>query len=241
MTSAFVRALDLASRFEAAATAEAVGRQFIEAIRPLGARTLFAGSFPILPEWRLDDIVAGRQVLAQFAAPGWIESYFRRGLDRKNPVIFAPLRRTGSFRWSAPGFADLDGWAGLGLCREMGIEDGLAVPCHSPGGRVGVISIGFDRFDLDPRDRRAVALAAGMAFERMQALAPRAAGPRPGLTARERDCLAFVAEGLSDADIAGRLGISPVTAHAHVENAKRKLGARTRAQAVAKLCAGGWL
>ncbi|MCZ0733304.1 helix-turn-helix transcriptional regulator [Phreatobacter sp. AB_2022a] len=241
MTSAFVRALDLASGFETAATAEAVGRQFIAAIRPLGARTLFAGSFPILPEWRLDDIVAGRRVLAQFAAPGWIEGYSQRGLDRKNPVIFAPLRRTGSFRWSAPGFADLDNWAGLGLCREMGIEDGLAVPCHGPGGRVGVISIGFERFDLDPPDRRAVGLAAGMAFERMQALAPPAAAARAGLTPRERDCLAFVAEGLSDADIAGRLGISPVTAHAHVENAKRKLGARTRAQAVARLHIGRWL
>lgn len=241
MTSAFVRALDLAARFEAAATAEAVGRLLIEAVRPLGARTLFAGSFPRLPEWRLDDIVAGRHVLAQLSAPGWIEGYHRRGLDRNNPVIFAPLRRAGSFRWTASGFADLDTWPGLALCREMGIEDGLAVPCHGPGGRVGVISIGFERFDLAETDRRAVALAAGMAYERMHVLAPPAAGPRSALTPRERDCLAFVAEGLSDADIAKRLGISPVTAHAHVENAKRKLGARTRAQAVAKLCMGHWL
>ena len=240
MTSAFVRALDLASRFEAAATAEAVGRLLIEALRPLGGRTLFAGSFPILPEWRSGDIVTGRQVLAQISAPGWIDSYYRRGLDHNNPVIFATLRRADNFRWTAPGFRDLDNWPGLALSREIGIEDGLAVPCHGPGGRVGVVSIGFERFELDARDRRAVALAAGIAYERMHALAPASGGPRPVLTPRERDCLAFVAEGLSDAAIAGRLGISPVTAHAHVENAKRKLGARTRAQAVAKLCAGGW-
>lgn len=62
---------------------------------------------------------------------------------------------------------------------------------------------------------------------------PRDPAAQPALTGRERDCLLFVAEGLSDGDIAGQLGISTVTAHAHVENAKRKLGARTRAQAVA--------
>jgi len=55
----------------------------------------------------------------------------------------------------------------------------------------------------------------------------------PALTRRERDCLALVAQGYSDGGIAARLGIKPVTAHAHIESAKRKLGARTRAHAVA--------
>lgn len=55
------------------------------------------------------------------------------------------------------------------------------------------------------------------------------------LTIRERDCLIYVAEGLSDREIGEKLGISHTTTHAHVENGKRKLGARTRAQAVARL------
>ncbi len=61
--------------------------------------------------------------------------------------------------------------------------------------------------------------------------APR--GPRAGLlTGREREVLALVAEGLSDATIAGRLGLSPRTVQSHVASARRKLGATNRRQAV---------
>ena len=59
------------------------------------------------------------------------------------------------------------------------------------------------------------------------------------LSARERDCLAFVAQGMSDADIAAKLQIAQSTAHFYIEKAKRKLGAKTRAQAVAHLIAAG--
>jgi DNA-binding CsgD family transcriptional regulator len=61
----------------------------------------------------------------------------------------------------------------------------------------------------------------------------------PALSLRERDCLAFVAQGMNDADVALRLGIAQSTAHFYIEKAKRKLGAKTRAQAVAHLIAAG--
>lgn len=76
-------------------------------------------------------------------------------------------------------------------------------------------------------------LAALMAHDRMATLAE-APPELPKLTRREQDCLLFVADGCPDQEIADRLGISQATAHAHVESAKRKLGARTRAQAVAR-------
>jgi DNA-binding CsgD family transcriptional regulator len=52
-------------------------------------------------------------------------------------------------------------------------------------------------------------------------------------TAREREILAFLAAGATDGQIARRLQLSPATVQTHVRNAKAKLGARTRAQAVA--------
>jgi DNA-binding CsgD family transcriptional regulator len=58
-------------------------------------------------------------------------------------------------------------------------------------------------------------------------------------TARERQILAMLAAGDTDADIAGRLDLSPATVQTHVRNAKQKLGARTRAQAVAIALRGG--
>ncbi|MEP6649202.1 MAG: response regulator transcription factor [Lapillicoccus sp.] len=53
-----------------------------------------------------------------------------------------------------------------------------------------------------------------------------------GLTAREVDVLRLVARGLTNDDIAGRLGVSPVTVKTHVNRILAKLGAETRAQAV---------
>jgi DNA-binding NarL/FixJ family response regulator len=52
------------------------------------------------------------------------------------------------------------------------------------------------------------------------------------LTDREREIVALVARGLSNADIAQRLVVSPLTAKTHVNRAMTKLGARDRAQLV---------
>jgi DNA-binding NarL/FixJ family response regulator len=52
------------------------------------------------------------------------------------------------------------------------------------------------------------------------------------LTDREREVMALVAEGLSNAEIARRLIVSPATAKTHVSRAMIKLGARDRAQLV---------
>jgi PAS domain S-box-containing protein len=56
-------------------------------------------------------------------------------------------------------------------------------------------------------------------------------GRRP--SARELEVLTLLADGATDPQIAKRLELSPATVQTHVRNAKAKLGARTRAQAVA--------
>ncbi|APX32147.1 DNA-binding response regulator [Brachybacterium sp. P6-10-X1] len=52
------------------------------------------------------------------------------------------------------------------------------------------------------------------------------------LTAREKEVVGLVAEGLSNQEIAERLVLSPATARTHVSRAMIKLGARDRAQLV---------
>jgi DNA-binding NarL/FixJ family response regulator len=52
------------------------------------------------------------------------------------------------------------------------------------------------------------------------------------LTEREREVMALVAGGLSNAEIADHLVVSPATARTHVSRAMIKLGARDRAQLV---------
>jgi ATP/maltotriose-dependent transcriptional regulator MalT len=53
------------------------------------------------------------------------------------------------------------------------------------------------------------------------------------LTPREREVLTFVAQGMSDAEIADRLVVSPHTVHRHVANVRTKLRLPSRAAAVA--------
>ncbi|MFJ1969711.1 response regulator [Streptomyces sp. NPDC087903] len=52
------------------------------------------------------------------------------------------------------------------------------------------------------------------------------------LTAREREVMAWVAEGHSNEEIAEQLFVSPLTVRTHVHRAMTKLGARDRAQLV---------
>ena len=61
------------------------------------------------------------------------------------------------------------------------------------------------------------------------------AGPRqrPSLTRREREVLGLLAGGMSGAQIASALFLSPETVRTHIRNAMGKLGASTRSQAVA--------
>ena len=56
--------------------------------------------------------------------------------------------------------------------------------------------------------------------------------PLSALTNRERDVLGLLLEGLTNAEIAERLFISPNTAKVHVRHILEKLGARTRLEAV---------
>jgi DNA-binding NarL/FixJ family response regulator len=63
----------------------------------------------------------------------------------------------------------------------------------------------------------------------------------PALTPREQEILAMLAEGLPNKSIAARLGISDHTVKTHLEAIFDKLGASTRAEAVARAVRSGLL
>ena len=63
----------------------------------------------------------------------------------------------------------------------------------------------------------------------------------PSLTRRESEVLRLLAEGLSNHDIASRLGISPFTVRNHIRNSLRKLGVRNKTEAVSVALRNGFL
>jgi two-component system, NarL family, nitrate/nitrite response regulator NarL len=84
-----------------------------------------------------------------------------------------------------------------------------------------------------------VALAAVHGGGTMLPAAPQ--DPERRLTARERELLEALDEGLRFKQVARRLGISEATAKTHGRNLFRKLGATSRAEAVHAAREGGLL
>jgi DNA-binding CsgD family transcriptional regulator len=87
----------------------------------------------------------------------------------------------------------------------------------------------------------AQARAAREAFALLGARPERREHPAPELSPREVEILRLVAQGLSDAEIAGRLFLSPHTVHRHVANIRTRLRTPSRAAAVAHATREGML
>jgi DNA-binding NarL/FixJ family response regulator len=72
------------------------------------------------------------------------------------------------------------------------------------------------------------------------ALEQPASEPAGELTERQREVLRLIAEGLDNAQIAARLGISQRTARAHVSGVLERLGVENRTQAAVTAVRRGW-
>jgi DNA-binding CsgD family transcriptional regulator len=184
---------------------------------------------PSHPEVRRDDRRWGAT---------WPVFWYRRYIEQNHlvhdPIVVRLNRSPTPFRWSETrAGAGREARRVLDEAAEFGLKDGLALAVHAEGS-VGGVSIAARHYDLSPRQQAGLQLAAYYLHARVAGLrakgAPRA---RRGLTPRERECLNWVAAGKTDWEIAQILSISEQTAHGYVQNALIKLGARTRAQAVA--------
>jgi DNA-binding NarL/FixJ family response regulator len=108
-------------------------------------------------------------------------------------------------------------------------------------GAAGFLLKTVEPHDLVAAVRRVAAgegvLAPELTRRVLAAFASGPAGPPPApagldqLTGRERDVLAALGQGLSNADLADRLGISEATAKTHVSRVLAKLGCASRVQA----------
>lgn len=240
MTTALELALGIVEQLDAATSVTAVGRAFFEALVPLGARGFGARAYTA----NGGSADPGQAVaFAQVLPRKWKTSASARLVESLDPLPKAARKLARpSFLWSEAsprgGRPWADYWPALS---EHGISEGTAVHFFAPNGMTSRVSVGFDRPSLPVAERTAIELASYALLNRLIAMTPAIAPEPPSLSARERDCLAFVAQGLSDVEIAERLGIATTTAHFYIEKAKRKLGAKTRAQAVARLITSGLL
>ena len=227
---------DLADRLDAAPDADAAWAVGIAALADLG----IAGAI-----W-IDAACPGPPLLRTTLAPDWQAENARALAKWTDPFPPFCLSRLAPVRTGA---AHLDRYPYLSdaqrrLVRAAAAETGFAAGTSltvraAPDGRGQGWNLlgegGAEALDALLRERSAsLALAAHLIHARLVAAdEPSPAAAARGLTPRERDCLALVAEGLRVAELAHRLGVSEATIDFHLANARRKLGARTRDQAVA--------
>lgn len=177
---------------------------------------------------------------------GWASVWVQQNFAAVDPVVYQLLASKLPFRWSD--IRDSNGPRGtevMNVAGEFQLRDGMGIPVIAlNGSRVGV-TIAGGQFDLSDREKSCLHLAAIYFQARLEKL--RAKGPvvkrKSGdeLTVRELDCLAWIAAGKTDWEIAQILSISELTVTSHVRNILRKLNAMHRAQAVAKAIVAGMI
>lgn len=123
-----------------------------------------------------------------------------------------------------------------------GWREVMGFPIHGPGDYQGLVTMSSkEPVSLSPADRAVLHIMAFTIHERCHKTIGYGSRARPvaSFTARELECMRWVAAGKSDADIAAIAGISPSTAHFHVEKVKKKLETKSRTEAVALLLLDG--
>jgi LuxR family quorum sensing-dependent transcriptional regulator len=164
----------------------------------------------------------------------WELHYASQDYLSSDPLVEQMQHSPRTFRWSHVfDRADATRKRVLKDAIAFGMRDGICIPIHGPAGAVAGVSISGSDYELSPAEERALELASLYLHARLAALRAETAPQRGNLTPRERECLTWVASGKTDWEISQILNISQQTAHGYVQSALTKLGARTRAQAVA--------
>ena len=168
----------------------------------------------------------------------------RQELFRRDPLVERVLASPVPFFWGTEFFGaqkmDTDVRAFYEDLRDDGARSMFVVPLRNKR-RLG---FGFDLFGADlpraefealiARDGAALALFAFYCDFRLIELWHNQRNATHQLATRETECLQLLTTGLKNEVIAARMGITIHTVQLHLSSAKKKLGAATREQALAK-------
>jgi len=168
----------------------------------------------------------------------WIKRYLQMGYIDVDPVVREGFLRTLPFDWSELKIESDAEWAFLGDALAHGVGPrGLSIPVQSKHGHRALFSISSARSEEDwtnfvKTTQPALIQIANRVHRRV--IGEVFGEDRPHLTARELDCLRWIASGKDSSEIAIILNISPHTARFYLKSARHKLDSVTSAQAVSK-------
>lgn len=168
----------------------------------------------------------------------WADVFIATGLYASDPILVASEATNVGFAWSdVPSMIKLtrEHKNILDRVRREGLGDGFTVPAHVPGEANGSCNFAMAGNTLIPRQNLPMAhLIGGYAFQAARKLVLRRASQsertRPKLTTRQIECVALIAQGKTDREMAEILGLKPATVNEYVEDACRRYGVSRRIQ-----------
>jgi len=231
MTEHYTSLCDTVSRIIGAPSAASVWSSLKDLGGRFGYTYLMAAEMPVpgrslqdsvvYSDWRKQIVVDYARTLSRDTHP-----FVRYAANAIAPFTVTELRSHPDFQ----GTSWIDHLPGI-----MHDGDGLIVPVHRANELMGGMVFGGQTPDASPLARSALQVASHAAVERVDALKNQTVPvPAPALSARETQCLTYIASGHEDEQISQLLGISPRTVRFHVDSAKTKLGVNSRVQAVTK-------
>lgn len=174
----------------------------------------------------------------------WIHRALTRRYHLDDPIHAASTRTLTSFLWrDVPHMIALTQRQTriLDEARAFGLCEGLTVPVHAPGDFRGSFSFGARSLHHMSTQVLAAAQVIGtFGFEAARRvhrarLALDGRSPAlPSLSQRQLDCIALVANGKGDGEIAYLLGLSEPTVHQHIGTAMRRYGVTKRTQLIVR-------
>lgn len=176
----------------------------------------------------------------------WMRYYYDRNLAATDPhVMRVRERKISPYRWGQGEIRRIES-AGVRTTAlegaEAGLVSGLLVPLTDPldpftpvAGIALASSMGEEEFGKVLAEHGASLVSIAHLFHNASIRQIwRDHTADAALSARERDCLQYLADGKRQDAIAHALNLARVTVEMHLRNARKKLRARTPAEAIAK-------
>lgn len=191
-------------------------------------------------------------VLISSYPKSWTARYFSLGYQHLDPVMQKASREHDAFSWggAAPGVSGTrEQRRFFDEAMTFGIRSGITIPIRGGFGRMAAFTLATDepsaRVEQVLAESKNVVQLAGLYFHThaiVRLSGRQVTKPMSNvLTQRERQCLAWAAQGKTAADTALLLEITPRTVVFHLDNVKRKLQSASIAQCVAEALRRGLL
>ncbi|OYW82959.1 MAG: hypothetical protein B7Z26_01940 [Asticcacaulis sp. 32-58-5] len=217
---------------------------FVEAMRHLGFDQV---NFSVLRDLDLDASAHGFGLISTYPAR-WQEHYSNSGFARIDPVVKWANGSVRAFRWREIEERSELTRKQLHFLREgeeAGLYNGIGVPFPGPLTLRGGIALATSSRRAKQLENLDILTAYCNQFyavyKRLAVPGIRLLPTGVSLTPSEQEVLIRLAQGLTNAEIAGRLDIKPGSVDFHVQNIFKKLEVRNRPAAATKGVLGGYI